>query len=137
MKTLDPFDSNIHLLKKVLDLRSSNQSVIASNIANAETPGYNRKEFQFASELQDALLHTAGDMNTTHQRHIPFSTVDFNDVQGKVVEFKDETGIGDENSVSVDGEMIALSENELLYETVAQLLKKKLGMLTYAIQEGK
>lgn len=137
MKALDPFDSNMHLLKKVLDLRSSKQSVIASNIANAETPGYNRKEFQFDSELQNAILHPTGSMKTTHQKHIPFSTVDFNDVKGKIVEFKDETGIGDENSVDVDGEMIALSENELLYETVAQLLKKKLGMLTYAIQEGK
>ena len=137
MKALDPFDSNIHLLKKVLDLRSYNQSVIASNIANAETPGYNRKEFQFDNELQNAIMHPSGSMNTTHQKHIPFSTLNFNDVKGNIVEFKDETGIGDENSVSVDGEMIALSENELLYETVAQLLKKKLGMLTYAIQEGK
>lgn len=137
MKPLDPFDSNIHLLKKVLDLRSYNQSVIASNIANSETPGYHRKEFQFDSELQDAIMHPAGSMITTHQKHIPFSTSNFDNITGKVVESIDESGIGDENSVNVDAEMIALSENELLYETVAQLLKKKLGMLKYAIQEGK
>ena len=136
MKTLDPFDSNIHLLNKVLDLRSANQTVIASNIANAETPGYARKEFQFEKALQTAITKPAGTMHTTHSKHFPMSSSDISSINGNVIEIKDETGVGDKNGVSVDMEMIALSENELLYETVAQLLKKKLGMLTYAIKEG-
>jgi len=137
MKTLDPFDSNIHLLHKVLDLRSANQTVIASNIANAETPGYARKEFQFEEALQSAVNKPTGSMRTTHTKHFPISSSDISSINGTVIEFKDEKGIGDKNGVSVDMEMIALSENELLYETVAQLLKKKLGMLKYAISEGK
>ena len=137
MKTLDPFDSNIHLLSKVLDLRSANQTVIASNIANAETPGYARKEFQFEKALQTAINRPTGTMLTTHSKHFPMSSSDVSSINGNVIEIKDETGVGDKNGVSVDMEMIALSENELLYETVAQLLKKKLGMLKYSIQEGK
>lgn len=137
MKTLDPFDSNIHLLQKVLDLRSANQAVIATNIANAETPGYARKEFQFEEALQTAVHRTDGTMLTTHSNHFPMSPSDVSSINGKVIEIKDEKGIGDKNGVSVDMEMIELSENELLYETVAQLLKKKLGMLKYAISEGK
>ena len=137
MKAFDPFDSNMQLLKKVMDLRSTNQSVIATNIANAETPGYSRKVFEFESELKHALNATSGKLNTTHSKHIPFAAANFNDVRGKIHEVKDTTGIGDENSVSVDMEMIALSENELLYETAAQLLKKKFALLSYMIQEGK
>jgi flagellar basal-body rod protein FlgB len=137
MKTLDPFDSNIHLLSKVLDLRSANQTIIASNIANAETPGYARKEFQFEKALQTAINMPAGVMLTTHSKHFPMNSSDVSAINGNVIEIKDETGVGDKNGVSVDMEMIALSENELLYETVAQLLKKKLGMLKYSIQEGK
>ena len=137
MKVLDPFDSNMNLLQKVMDLRSTKQSVIATNIANAETPGYSRKVFEFESELQHALSATPGKLDITHSKHISFAPANFNDISGKVHEVKDTTGIGDENSVSVDMEMIALSVNELLYETAAQLLKKKFALLGYVIQEGK
>jgi len=137
MKPLDPFDSNMKLLQKVMDLRATNQSIIATNIANAETPGYAKKVYEFENELQQALSATPGKLNTTHSKHISFAPASFHDVTGKVREVEDKTGFGDENSVSVDMEMIALSENELLYETAAQLLKKKFALLSYMIQEGK
>jgi len=137
MNPLNPFDHNIQLLQKVLDLRSANQTVIATNIANAETPGYSRKVFKFEDELQQAVNLSAGAMRTTNAKHFSTSPSNLSNVSGRVIEIKDETGIGDENGVSVDTEMVALSENELLYETVAQLLKKKLGMLKYTIAEGK
>ncbi len=137
MKPLDPFDSNIKLLTKVLDLRSANQKIIATNIANAETPGYAKKVFEFEQELQQAISAKPGALVTTHSRHIPLAPADINSVNGRVLEIKDKTGIGDENGVSVDMEMMALAENELLYETAAQLLKKKFTMLSYAVSEGK
>ena len=40
MDPLRPFDSNMQLLGKVLDLRAEKSQVISSNIANAETPGF-------------------------------------------------------------------------------------------------
>jgi len=137
MKRLEPFNQTMQLLQKVLDLRAANQTVIASNIANSDTPSYNRREFQFENELQSALTGAPGALQTTHAKHISLTAGNVNDIHGKVVEFKDETGIGDENSVSVDMEMMALSENQLLYEATTQLLKKKLGMLEYAISGGK
>ncbi len=137
MKPLDPFDSNIKLLSKVLDLRSANQSVIATNIANSETPGYAKKVFEFEQELQQAISAKPGTLTTTHSRHIPLAPANISSVTGVVREIEDKTGIGDENGVSVDMEMMALSENELLYETAAQLLKKKFTMFRYVVQEGK
>lgn len=38
-------DPGMQLLTKVLDLRAQNQQIIASNIANAETPGYSPAKF--------------------------------------------------------------------------------------------
>ena len=38
MPSIQQFDTTMHLLHKVLDLRAKNQEVIAANIANAETP---------------------------------------------------------------------------------------------------
>ena len=48
----------------------------------------------------------------------------------------DQTGIGDRNGVNVDQEMLDLSENELMYETAAQLLQKKLSLLKHVISGG-
>lgn len=137
MNPLVPFDSNIKLLQKVMDLRSANQHVIATNIANADTPGYARAKFEFEEELQQVIQNKKGTLVTTHQKHIPIGPPSLDSITGTVHHIKDQTGIGDQNGVSVDQEMIALSENELLYETAAQLLKKKLTMLNYAISEGK
>ncbi len=137
MKSLTPFNSNMELLQKVMDLRSTKQGVIASNIANAETPGYARKVFEFEEELQQALSRSPDKLETTHCKHIPFAATSISEVSGTLREVKDDTGIGDENSVSVDMEMIDLSENQLLYETAAQLLKKKLSLLKYLVSEGK
>ena len=135
MKNISLFDSNIHLLKKTLDLRSTKQQIIASNIANAETPGYAPARFEFEQELQQAL-QVKGTPQNTHPAHISIGGSDLRGVNGTITREPDRRGIGDENGVSIDKEMMALAENQLMYETAAQLLKKKLSQLSYVIQGG-
>jgi flagellar basal-body rod protein FlgB len=136
MNTLNLFDNTTLLLQKSLDLRSSNQRVIAANIANAETPGYAPSRFEFEQELQAALSGSAPGLAATHEAHLPADPDTVAQVTGKVVQHPDKTGIGDDNGVSVDEEMMALSENQIMYETAAQLLKKKLSLLKYVVQGG-
>ncbi|MDP3481551.1 MAG: flagellar basal body rod protein FlgB [Desulfoprunum sp.] len=136
MNALRPFDTNIHLLSKVLDLRAENQKIIGSNIANAETPGYAPARFNFEQELNQAITRTGMPLATSHPGHIALGTTDIVAVTGTITREPDTTGIGDENGVSVDDEMLALSENELLYETAAQLLKKKLSVMKFVIAGG-
>lgn len=137
MKIGQPFDANVQLLSKVLDLRSRNQQVIASNIANAATPGYAPAKFTFDDELKMAVGKSGGlPLSQSHQAHIPLGPKDLNTVSGTITVTEDQTGIGDENGVKVDDEMLALSENQILYEAAAQLLKKKLSMIGYAISGG-
>lgn len=140
MAPLSPFDTNMQLLGKVLNLRAQKAQVISSNIANAETPGFSPSRFEFETELSQALKSsgtTSGlRLSTSKQNHIGVGASNFNNVTGKVHVDKDTTGIGDENGVSVDKEMLALSENELLYETAAQLLKKKMSLLKYIVAGG-
>ena len=137
MEALSPFDSQTKLLSKVLDLRANNAQVISSNIANAETPGYSPSVFNFEQDLKEAIIHSGEiKLSTSNENHIPTGPAGFNSVVGKIVKVHDDTGIGDKNSVKVDQEMIALSKNELLYETSAQLLKKRLSLLKYVISGG-
>ena len=137
MDPLKPFDSQMQLLSKVLDLRSEKAQVISSNIANAETPGYSPSVFDFEKDLSSAIGKT-NDLRlaTSHNSHIPLNPANFNSVFGKVTQIPDKTGIGDENGVSIEEEMMALAENELLYETSAQLLKKKISLLKHVISGG-
>lgn len=136
MNALRPFDSNIHLLSKVLDLRAENQKVIGSNIANAETPGYAPARFNFEQELNQAIEKTGVPLVTSQPNHIGFGAGGIDSVTGTLTREPDKTGIGDENGVSVDNEMLLLSENELMYETAAQLLKKKLTVIKFVISGG-
>ena len=136
MPPLKLFDSTSTLLTKSLDLRASNQGVIASNIANSETPGYAPARFNFETELKNAIEGTGSTLATTHNKHISLGASSVESVTGVVLREPDNTGIGDENGVSVDDEMIALSENQLLYETDAKLLKKKFTLLKYVVQGG-
>jgi len=136
VNTIKLFDETTAILQKSLDLRSSNQRVIAGNIANAETPGYAPARFEFEKELQTAISGSNPQLATTHRGHISPSSDSVEQVRGKIVRTPDKTGIGDNNGVSVDEEMIALSENQIMYETAAQLLKKKLSLLKYVVQGG-
>ncbi len=133
MNPLSPFDANMRLLSKSLDLRAENQKVIGSNIANAETPGYAPARFRFEAALSSAIKGTATTLATTHPGHIPLGLNSVETVTGMLLREPDRTGIGDENGVSVEEEMLALTENELLYETSAQLLKKKLTLMKFVI----
>jgi len=138
MKNNSISDQSIALLQKVLDLRASNEKVIASNIANSETPGYAPSRLAFEDELRQAVGNNKESvvLKTTNNRHIAIGGQNIEGVQGRIFKEEDTTGIGDQNGVDLDHEMLALAKNELLYETAAQLLKKKLTLRKYIIQGG-
>ena len=136
MSTIQQFDTTMRLLHKVLDLRQANQQVIGSNIANAETPGYSAQSFSFEQQLHSALGEGGLQPVTTQPNHIPLSPANLDQVSGTVSASKDRTGIGDQNNVSVDQEMVKLSENEILYEAAVTMLNKKMAMVKYVTNGG-
>ena len=137
MAGIKMLDQNMQLLSKVLDLRATNAQVISSNIANSETPGFSPSRFEFETDLANAInKRDSIQMETPHSKHIPLGPGNFNSVNGKITIEEEKSGVGDDNNVSVDQEMMALSENELLYEASAQLLKKKMSLMKYVISGG-
>ncbi len=129
------FDPIIGALNTSLNLRQANQNVISSNIANADTPGYKTKKMEFESSLRDAL--GVGDRlptNDTNPRHIIHHTTDPTDPE--IYEDPNDVVSLDGNTVDRSAEMAKLAENQLLYDASVEMLKKKLGMLKYAVTEG-
>lgn len=137
MSAIKLLDQNMQLLSKVLDLRATKAQVISSNIANAETPGFSPSRFEFETDLANAINSgKSAHLETSHEKHFPLGPGNFNSVNGKIKIEEETSGIGDDNGVSVDREMMDLSENELLYETAAQLLKKKMSLMKHVISGG-
>ncbi|SHJ81470.1 flagellar basal-body rod protein FlgB [Malonomonas rubra DSM 5091] len=130
-------DRSMMVLKKSLDLRSQNQQVIAGNIANAETPGYEARKFDFEKGLRQAMQSPQLQGKTSNPKHLPIGGSSIASVQGEISKVRDTNPLGDGNTVSLDDEMFDLAENQLLFEAGAQMLKKKMGMLKYVAGDGR
>lgn len=137
MPSFQQFDTTMQLLQKVLDLRTKNQQVISSNIANSETPGYTSKSLAFEEELKNAIYDNSLKTTTSHPNHFPLSSNNLNQISGTITRTKNLSTVGDGNNVSVDMEMVKLSENQIMYEAAATILNKKLALLKFVANDGK
>jgi flagellar basal-body rod protein FlgB len=102
-------------LERYMDLLSARQKIVASNIANADTPGFKTKDLNFQSEFASALWGSQ-----------PQSA----EVTGLPVK-------NDGNNVSLDREARLLAENALRFNLATSLIKGQIRMVKEAIQEGK
>ncbi len=128
-------DSTIQAINQNLNLRLQDQNVIASNIANADTPGYHAKAVNFEQAMRDAM--NTGEhikMETSDPQHM--GSVGPEAVQADV--YDDPNGVEslDGNTVDRAAEMAKMKENQVLYNASIETLRKKIGMLEYGITEG-
>lgn len=101
-------------LEKYMDLLAVRQKLIASNIANADTPGYKTQDIDFQSEFQSAMNGPAS------SREVPGLKTN-----------------NDGNNVSLDREARLLSENAIRFNIASQLMRGQLNQIKMAIDEGK
>ena len=131
------FDRTVSLLSRVLDLRARNHNVIVSNIANADTPDYKEFRMHVEEALQRyAETRKAFGLKRTCRTHLPIGR---HDAAGARVTRQPTSPFslrGDGNTVDADRSMSRMAENNLLYNTAAQILNKKLQGLKAAIQGG-
>jgi flagellar basal-body rod protein FlgB len=108
------FENTGGTLERYMDLLTARQKIVASNIANADTPGYRTKDIDFQSEFQGAL-----------DSHAP-----------RVIEPPGLKIKNDGNNVSIDRESRLLAENAIRFSLAAQLVKNEFKDITAAIQGG-
>ena len=137
MPRFDLIDNTTRLLQKSLDLREQRQQVIAGNVANAETPGYARRSFEFEKRLQAAFAQPQKRIAPTNPKHFPIGGNNIGQIQGEVMRHPERSGFGDGNSVVVEDEMLNLSQTQILYETSAKLIRRKLQLLKFAVNDGR
>ena len=122
---IDPiFQSDTYqLARKLLDATSLRQEAIASNIANAETPGYRRLDLapDFATELKARLATGASsDTLATLQPHLA------EDQHARSVR-------PDGNSVEIEQELLEMNRNNVDYEYLSDLVSQNIKQLRVAI----
>ena len=115
-----------------LDYHSNRHNVLASNIANTNTPGFRPKELL---RVEADELKTTLPLARTEHEH--FNAGGFGEVHGMTV-VPDESNIGglDGNNVSLEREMSKLAANDLRFQTAANIVTRHLGMLRYAANDG-
>ena len=141
--TLD-FDS------KALVLRSERQRIIASNIANADTPGYAARDLDFKAAMnsasagnQNITMSTAKSSNqgsnglgSTHTRHIRLPGLAGATVgtTSSLAYTSQSQPTADSNSVDLDRERANFADNSVRYEATLRFINGRSKTLLSAIQ---
>ena len=131
------YDKTMNGLQTALSMRQLKQNVTTANIANAETPGYQAKKLDFENALERALdLDGLRSMSTSSEDHM---TVGGHSAKVKPEIYNNPEGAvsNDGNTVDLENEMAALSENAIMYKAALQLINKKLAALKYAASDGR
>ncbi len=138
------FGTTVEALAKSVDLRTQQQNLISSNIANAETPGFTPRTLEFEQQLQSAVKNSssrggAAGMSVTNPRHIPLKgegPASIRQVAGTVVETPAKTPGRDNNGVELENEMSRMMQNQVLFNASTQLLNRQFQELRVAIKGG-
>lgn len=110
-----------------LDLRVRRQEILASNIANADTPYYKARDIDFQAELQKALnpmtpVEKGGalPLKITNVRHLEIPMADLS------VQYHQEfQSAVDSNTVEMDVERTKFLENSLQYQILTRFISQK------------
>jgi flagellar basal-body rod protein FlgB len=107
-------DPTAGALERYMDLLSARQRLVASNIANADTPGYRARDIDFQDEFRNAV-----------------------GTAPRVVETAGLAARNDGNNVSLDHEARLLAENALRFQLAGSLARAQIRSVRSAIAEGK
>jgi flagellar basal-body rod protein FlgB len=113
-------------LERALDQSAIRHRVLATNMANVDTPGYRTRDVPtFAGEIEQAMAGSGGE----NALAAPLLTPVAREVHGLVER-------PDGNNVSVERESLLLAQNQLRFEVAVAFLKTEFHRLSLAINGG-
>lgn len=145
---MDKLDAALRFSQQALSMRGYRQEVISSNIANADTPGYKARDFDFNSALSQAVERGAQQqmasengvsLARTSSRHIPGKAVSMAPPMGGpelLYRVPYQQSI-DGNTVELDNERVNFADNAVHYEAGLTVLTSQIKTMLAAItQQG-
>ena len=131
------FDKTTDALAASLNFRTLRHNITASNIANAETPGFHAKKVDFEDALSRAIdMEGMNQTSGGDPEHFAMGTGAISRSKAEVYDNPEANVTNDQNTVDLEQEMASLQENTIHYRAALQLMNKKLGAMKYAVSEG-
>ncbi len=115
------FDSALGVHQQALLLRTARMEILASNIANVDTPGYKAIDIDFKAALQASVdnRNLTGSLNTTHDRHIQINS---NTANAEILFRIPNQSSLDGNTVDGQLEKTAFGENAIRYQATLEFI---------------
>lgn len=143
---IDQLDAAFKFGQEALNLRGYRQQVLSSNIANADTPGYEARDMDFAKTLTSALKKGGHDESgksglqlvTTSAGHIAGQASGSNggDFYGQLAYRNPLQPSLDGNTVDIDTERVNFADNALHYEAGMTMVTGEIKGMLAAITPG-
>ena len=133
---LNRLTDNLDFHAQALTLRAERQRLIASNIANADTPGYVARDMDFAQALKEATgaMQPARAMAVSQPGHLagtPGARAEANLLYAT----PSQTNL-DSNTVDMDRERAAFVDNSVKYEATLRFINGNVRTMLDAIRGG-
>jgi len=119
------FSKTVGMLSDLVGARSQRHQVLASNVSNIDTPGYEPKDVDFQN-LIASMQQKGVRMARTHGKHLPAQTPG-----GSLSVVR--TG----DQVSLDKEMVSIAENHLMHNAAVEMPGAQVRGLQSVLREGK
>lgn len=129
------FDSALGIHQYAMGVRNARSEIIASNLANSDTPGYKAKDIDFKTALSNAIHNNNGNsvsLTQTDSKHIPLTTSI--NVGNQLYRVPLQPDTGDGNTVDTQTERAEFLENALRYQASMEFLNQRLALLNRAIK---
>ena len=136
---IDKLDAALRFGQEALNLRAQRQEILAANIANADTPGYQARDIDFAGQLNKVLEQGRASgsgiaRNMTSSRHIPAPNMQPPQLD-LLFRVPDQPSM-DGNTVDMDRERTNFADNSLKYQTDLTLINGQIKGMMSVLQQG-
>jgi len=130
-------DESLNFHATALALRTERQQLLASNIANSDTPGYQARDFDFAAALRAATSPSSLGGAATSPSSLGGAASSPADIAARAttVQYRAATQAAlDNNSVDIDVERAQFADNTVRYEATLKFLNNQIKTMLAAIQ---
>lgn len=131
-------DAYLRFNETALNIRGQRQQLLASNIANADTPNYKARDIDFTSALKGALARSAGPAQAPElakSAPVHLSSKSANAIDGAPLLYRHEKqGNIDGNTVDLDVERNQFADNAIRYEAGLTFINGQIRKMLTAIQ---
>ncbi len=131
---IESLDKLLQFHQNALNVRAFRQQLLASNIANADTPGYKARDIDFAAALGEATSGRAvltAALRVSNERHLAGATTD---TPAAVLYRSPEQPSIDGNTVDMDVERNRFAENAVHYDANLTFLNSQIKLMLAALQ---